>query len=76
MNAVMAEFKNRCETIEILFNHIEGASINNTPVKTVLILKSSFFVAMYNNVEATFFAVFERIHKDINTVDYESLSIK
>lgn len=76
MNSVMTEFKNRCETIESLFNHIEDASLKNTSVKTVLILKSSFFVAMYNNVEATFFAVFERIHKDINTVRYELLSIK
>ncbi|HEE0106782.1 MAE_28990/MAE_18760 family HEPN-like nuclease [Pectobacterium carotovorum] len=72
----MTEFKNRCETIENLFNHIDKMSDGDASVKTVLILKSSFFVAMYNNVEATFYAVFERIHKDINTVDYDVLSTK
>lgn len=76
MNSVMTEFKNRCDTIEHLFNHIEEMTDDNKSVKTVLILKSSFFVAMYNNVEATFFSVLERVHKEVSSVDYSDLSSK
>lgn len=76
MDAIINDFNDRCETIDHLYEHIENMTKLPRSVKTVLILKSSLFVAMYNNMEATFFAIFERVHKEVNQIDYHLLSQK
>lgn len=76
MNVIKGDFNNRCETIKHLFQHIENMTSQPRSVMTVLILKSSLFVAVYNNIEATFYALFERVHKEVNLVDYHILSQK
>jgi len=74
MDIIKSDFDDRCETIDHLHSHIEFMTLQPRSVTTVLILKSSLFVAIYNNIEATFFALFERIHREVNPVDYNELS--
>ncbi|KFK91869.1 MULTISPECIES: MAE_28990/MAE_18760 family HEPN-like nuclease [unclassified Serratia (in: enterobacteria)] len=74
MDIIKSDFDDRCETINHLHNHIEFMTLQSKSVTTVLILKSSLFVAIYNNIEATFFALFEQIHKEVSSVDYHALS--
>lgn len=76
MENIKTEFLSRCETINSLFDHIVYMTNKPKSVNTVLILKSSMFVATYNNVEATFYALFEHIHEKIHTTDYNTLSSK
>lgn len=76
MNVIKSDFNDRCETIKHLFQHIEDMTLQPRSVKTVLILKSSLFVAVYNNIEATFYALFEKVHKEVNYSDYHALSQK
>lgn len=76
MNVIKSDFNDRCETINHLFQHIENMTLKPRSVNTVLILKSSLFVAIYNNIEATFYALFEKVHKEVNLVDYHFLSEK
>lgn len=75
MEVVRAEFQERHAEIVILFDHIEVLTESNR-VNLILILKSSLFIALYNNVEATIYSLFERVHQEALRLSYDELSKK
>lgn len=76
MELVRNDFHNRCADIMHFHEHIAYLSTQKGTVKISSILKSSLFVALYNNVEATFYAIFERIHSELTTIPYLKLNDK
>lgn len=74
MEIIKDEFKLRCSDINVFHKHIVDISESKRTIKISSILKSSLFIALYNNVEATFYSIFERIHYDANKLDYNLLS--
>lgn len=76
MELVKNDFHNRCADIKHFHEHIAYLSTQKGTVKISSILKSSLFVALYNNVEATFYAIFERIHSELTTIPYLKLNDK
>lgn len=76
MELIKGEFISRCSDINVFYTHIVDVSKLKKTVKISSILKASLFIALYNNVEATFYSIFEKIHNDVSKVDYEFLSDK
>ncbi|QWT40483.1 MAE_28990/MAE_18760 family HEPN-like nuclease [Dickeya dadantii] len=74
MDLIITEFESRCNDIQELYNHIIKVSSEAGTVKISPILKASLYIAVYNNVEATFYALFERIHMQVSKVQYKDLN--
>ncbi len=76
MDLVKSDLVSRCSDINVFYNHIVEVSNLKGTVKISAILKASLFIALYNNVEATFYSIFEDIHNNLNKVKYDDLSDK
>ncbi len=76
MKSVMADFQERCRTVNHLLSHIESLSAVNGNVEITIILKSGFYVALYNNIEATIYSILERIHEECSKYNFIDFSPK
>jgi hypothetical protein len=76
MNSVMADFQERSDSVKSLLSHIESVSSINGNVDITIILKSGFYVALYNNIEATIYSILERVHEECNKCHFVDLSPK
>lgn len=73
MNAVRHDFEMRCKISNTFLSHIEDISNINGNVEISIILKSSFYISLYNNIEATIYSILERFHEEISQHKYEVL---
>ncbi|AEH15188.1 MAE_28990/MAE_18760 family HEPN-like nuclease [Shewanella baltica] len=73
MELIKSDFHTRCSDIKILYDHIVLISSERGTVKISSILKASVFIALYNNVEATFYSIFERIHNEVSVIPFSLL---
>ncbi|MBG2712133.1 hypothetical protein I4558_11385 [Proteus mirabilis] len=76
MSTIERDFDLRKESILLLYNHIVVLSEEKSTVKISAIIKASFYIALYNNVEATFYSIFELIHDTVSKYKYSSLSCR
>ncbi len=76
MKSVMADFQERSESVNSLLSHIESVSSVNGNVDITVILKSGFYVALYNNVEATIYSILERVHEECSKCNFVDFSPK
>jgi len=74
MKSIKFEFQNRCNTIKIFYEHIDQLQYKKKTVDISQILKSSFFVALYNNIEATLYSIFDKCHSIFIGTPYNKLS--
>ncbi|WHU87801.1 HEPN domain-containing protein [Pantoea agglomerans] len=74
MDIIITEFESRCNDIQELYNHIIKVSNEKGTVKISSILKASLYIAIYNNIEATFYSIFERVHLVVSEHEYTSLN--
>lgn len=73
MRGVIADLEDRNNSILCLLEHVENLSENKGKVDIIVILKSSIFIAIYNNTEATLYACFEKIHSILSQKKYIEL---
>lgn len=76
MDLIVTDFESRCNDIEELYNHIIKVSEEKGTIKISAILKASLYIAIYNNIEATFYSIFERVHLVVSTYEYKDLNDK
>lgn len=76
MRSVTADFRERSESVDFLLSHIESVSSVNGSVDITVILKSCFYVALYNNIEATIYSILERVHEECSKRKFVELSPK
>lgn len=76
MKSVMADFHERSRSVSNLLSHIESISSVNGNVDITIILKSAFYVALYNNIEATIYSILEKVHEECNKYQFVDLSVK
>ncbi|MCQ4241407.1 MAE_28990/MAE_18760 family HEPN-like nuclease [Stutzerimonas stutzeri] len=74
MRGVIADLKDREYSINRLLEHVEEISEMRGRVDITVVLKSSVFIAIYNNIEATAYAAVERIHESASHLRYEELA--
>lgn len=74
MNSVITDFNARVDSVSKMLSHIEEVSSVNGNVDITVILKSSFYIALYNNIEATIYSILERVHEEIHGCEYKSLT--
>lgn len=74
MNGVLADLSDREYSIRRLLDHIDDVSNVRGKVDIIVVLKSSAFIAIYNNIEATIYSVVERIHSHASPLTYDDLS--
>lgn len=75
MRSVIADLVGREYSIGRLLDHVEEVSEMRGKVEVIVILKSSVFIALYNNIEATVYAVIERVHESVSKLEYDDLII-
>lgn len=75
-SVIKSDFLSRCSDIRCLHEHLINVSNCNGTVKISSIIKSSIFMALYNNVEATFYSLFERIHSEASKIPFSLLDVK
>lgn len=73
MNAVRRDFEIRRKICNTFLSHIENISSVNGNVEISIILKSSFYISLYNNIEATIYSILERFHEEISRHKYQEL---
>ncbi|MDM3317844.1 HEPN domain-containing protein [Citrobacter sp. Ce006] len=73
MNSVRRDFEIRCKISNTFLSHIEEISSANGNVEISIILKSSFYISLYNNIEATIYSILERFHEEISRHKYQDL---
>lgn len=61
MKGITSDLLERNVSINRLFTHIEEVSDQRGKIEVVVVLKASFFVALYNNIEATAYATLEKV---------------
>ena len=74
MNVVLSDLADREYSIGRLLDHIDDVSETRGKVDVIVILKSSVFIALYNNIEATVYSTAERIHDCASLSTYDDLS--
>lgn len=62
--------------INILYNHILDMEKQTGTIKLVPVLRSSLYIAIYNCVESTIYALLEEIHEKLVTLDERNLNLK
>lgn len=75
MRSVIADLTAREYSINRLLDHVEEVSEMRGKVEVVVVLKSSVFIALYNNIEATVYAVIERVHDSVSKLEYDDLTM-
>lgn len=75
MKSIKYDLDVRNKINDDLFNHIEKLSNSDITgnVDICLILKSSLYIAMYNNIEATIYSILEKFHNEISRYTYMEL---
>jgi hypothetical protein len=76
MKGVTTDLLERNVSINRLFTHIEEVSDQRGKIEVVVVLKASFFVALYNNIEATAYATLEKVHYRLGLRKYSELTEK
>ncbi|QVI75542.1 MAE_28990/MAE_18760 family HEPN-like nuclease [Pseudomonas syringae] len=76
MNGIKSDLLERNASINRLFNHIEEVSEQRGKIEVVVVLKASFFIALYNNIEATAYATLEQVHYRLGKRQYSELTGK
>lgn len=74
MKGAVVELREREYSIDRLLGHVEEVSEIRGKVDVIVVLKSSMFIALYNNIEATAFAVVEKIHDAASKLTYDELT--
>ncbi|UXU90351.1 MAE_28990/MAE_18760 family HEPN-like nuclease [Burkholderia sp. S-53] len=74
MNGVLADLADREYSISRLLDHIDDVSEIRRKVDVIVVLKSSVFIALYNNIEATAYSAIERVHDRASSLFYDDLS--
>lgn len=62
--------------INILYNHVLDMEKQTGTIKLVPVLRSSIYVAIYNCVESTIYALLEEIHEKIVFLDQKNINSK
>lgn len=73
MKVVIADLNEREYSIKRLLEHIDEISDVRGKIEVIVILKSSVFIALYNNIEATIYSVLEKIHDSASSQTYDEL---
>jgi hypothetical protein len=73
MRGVLAELNEREYSINRLLAHVDELSELRGKVELIVVLKSSTFIALYNNIEATVYATIENIHDSLSSMVYDDL---
>jgi len=73
MRAIIADLEDREYSIRRLLNHVDEVSECRGKIDVIVVLKSTVFISLYNNVEATVYAVIERIHDSVSPLQYDEL---
>ena len=73
MKSIYVDFGRRKASSYLFLSHIEEISYINGNVDICVILKSSFYISLYNNVEATIYSILEKIHDEISSRHYSEL---
>lgn len=74
MNTVRSDFEKRNLINKKFIEHIKKTSEVHGNIEVVNILKSSFYIALYNNVEATVYSILEHIHDRLSSHGYDELN--
>lgn len=74
MQSIISDLKDREYSINRLLAHIHELSETKGKVDVIVVIKSSLFIALYNNIEATIYSVFERLHNKISCLTYDELT--
>lgn len=74
MKGVAADLSDREYSIQRLLDHIDDVGEVRGKVDVIVVLKSSVFIALYNNIEATAYSVIERIHDSASLLNYDDIS--
>lgn len=75
MKQILNDKNSRANSCTILLNHIKELEEKAGKILESSIIKSSLLIMLYNNIEATVYAAFEKIHATANAIEYEDLSI-
>lgn len=67
------EFQDRNQNIENFFLFLTES---NAKVNNILFMKSSLCIAIYNNIEATAYSAFEKLHSEIKLNEFNKFSSK
>ncbi len=76
MRSITSDLLERNISINRLFSHIEEVSEQRGKIEVIVVLKASFFVALYNNIEATIYATLEKVHHRLGLRRYDELTNK
>jgi hypothetical protein len=74
MKGAIAELNDREQSIIRLLTHIDEVSETKGKIEVIVVLKSSVFVALYNNIEATIYSIIERMHDSISNCTYDEVA--
>lgn len=73
MIGVFADYRDRLYSLDCFLEHIEDVSSQKGKVEILVVLKSSFYVALYNNIEATLYSVLEYAHSVYSGLFFDEL---
>ncbi|TKK33570.1 hypothetical protein PspCFBP13528_07660 [Pseudomonas sp. CFBP13528] len=73
MRAIIADLEDREYSIRRLLDHVDEVSEVRGKIDVIVVLKSTVFISLYNNVEATVYAVIEKIHDLASSLEYDEL---
>ena len=73
MKSTISDLKERENSIGWLLAHVHDLSDMRGKIDVIVVIKSCVFIALYNNIEATVYSVFERLHSDISKLTYAEL---
>ncbi|WP_146056708.1 MAE_28990/MAE_18760 family HEPN-like nuclease [Chromobacterium alticapitis] len=74
MRGVIVDLEDREYSIGRLLDHIDDVGETRGKVDVIVVLKSSVFIALYNNIEATVYSVVERIHDSASSLTYDEIA--
>jgi hypothetical protein len=74
MQGIIADLCDRENSISRLLDHVDEVSNIRGKIDVIVVLKSSVFIALYNNIEATVYTVVERIHSSASLLTYDDLT--
>lgn len=66
MKGTKSDLHERNTSIQRLLTHTEEVSEQRGKIEVIVVLKSSFFIALYNNIEATMYSSLESLHYHIS----------
>lgn len=76
MKDITSDLVDRNVSIMRFLDHIEEVSEQRGKIEVIVVLKASFFVALYNNIEATVYGVLEQVHHQLGHIKFDELTDK